>query len=62
MANNSRDGDMVTSILTILNVSVYINDTGYFCRPRLGVDSSVAVITVIGKKHSDYHRDAYLEV
>ena len=55
MVSNSRDGDMVTSILTILNVPLYINNTNYFCRPSLTEQSSVAVIIVIGKEHIQRH-------
>ena len=62
VSNSRHDDDMVTSTLTIVNVSVYVNNTEYFCRPSSDNYSSVAVITVLGKKHSDHLRDAYLEV
>ena len=55
MVNNTRDGDMVTSILIILNVPVDINNTDYWCRPSLTEQSSAAVIIVIGKEHIQRH-------
>ena len=53
--NNIRDGDIVTSTLPIMDISVYINNTEYLCQPRLGTASSVAVITVIGENHTHTH-------
>ena len=52
MVSNSRDGDIVTSILTIPNVALYINNTGYSCRPSFQERSSVAVLTVIGEERT----------
>ena len=49
---NSRDGDMVTSVLIIMDVS---DNSSYFCRPSRRTMSSVAVITVIGKKLTYIH-------
>ena len=49
MINNTRDDDVVvTSVLTIENVSLNDNGNGYFCLPSIGVMSNVAVISVAG--------------
>ena len=50
MISNTRDDDVVTSVLTIESVS-FNNDSGtqYFCSPRRDVDSFVGVISVIGE-------------
>ena len=53
--NNVRDGDIVTSILPIMDISVYINNTKYLCQPKLETASYVAVITVIGENHTYTH-------
>ena len=55
MVNNSRDGDVVTSVLTIRKVSLNINNTKYLCEPRYKVTSSVAVIMVIGENSTHTH-------
>ena len=52
MVKNSRDGDIVTSVLIIMDVS---DNSTYFCRPSHRTMSSVAVITVIGKKLTYTH-------
>ena len=52
MINNTRDGDVVTSILTIENVSLNDNGTGYFCFPTVGVMSNVGVISVAGEEYT----------
>ena len=49
MINNTRDGDMVTSVLTIESVSLNDNGNGYFCLPAFGISSYVGVILVAGK-------------
>ena len=47
--NNTRDGDVVTSVLTIESVSLNDNGNGYFCFPIFGIESSVGVISVAGE-------------
>ena len=49
MINNTRDGDVVTSVLTIENVSLNDNGTGYFCVTAYDIDSYIGVISVAGK-------------
>ena len=49
MISNTRDGDVVTSILAIENVSVDYNGTGCFCSPSFGIRSIVGVISVVGE-------------
>ena len=49
MVNNTRKGDTVTSELIIVNVPLYANNTAYLCNPKRGVDSSIAVLFVIGE-------------
>ena len=51
MVHNSRDDDnVVTSILSIVNVSVSsINNTKYRCVPQDGTESCTAVVIVIGE-------------
>ena len=44
MINNTRDGDVVTSVLTIESVSLNDNGNGYFCSPSFGIRSNVGVI------------------
>ena len=47
---NTRDGDVVTSVLTIESVSLNDNGNGYFCLPAFGVGNSyIGVISVAGK-------------
>ena len=48
MINNIRDGDVVTSVLTIESVSLNDNGTGYLCSPSLRIESYVGVISVAG--------------
>ena len=47
MINNTRNGDVVTSILTIENVTLNDNSNGYFCFPSVNIMSDVGVISVI---------------
>ena len=49
MINNTRDGDVVTSVLTIESVSLNDNGNGYFCSPAFGGMSNLGVISVAGK-------------
>ena len=49
MINNTRDGDVVTSVLTIETVSLNDNGTGYFCVPSFIIVSYVGVISVAGE-------------
>ena len=49
MITNTRDGDVVTSVLTIESVSLNDNGNGYFCSPSFGVGSDVGVISVAGE-------------
>ena len=49
MISNTRDGDVVTSVLTIENVSLNDNGNGYFCAPAFGIGSDIGVISVAGK-------------
>ena len=46
MINNTHDGDLVTSVLTIENVSLNDNGNGYFCVPSLRIASNVGIISV----------------
>ena len=50
MINNIRYRDEVTSELTIKNVSLNDNGTGYFCHTTDIIQSNVAVITVASKQ------------
>ena len=45
MINNTHNGNVVTSVLTIENVS---NGGGYFCLPAFGITSYVGAISVAG--------------
>ena len=51
MITNTRDGDVVTSLLTIENVSVNDNGTGYLCGPSLFISSYIGVISVRGGEY-----------
>ena len=51
MTGNTRDGDVVTSVLTIENVSLIDNGTEYFCSPAFGIRSYVGMISVAGNVH-----------
>ena len=51
MITNTRDGDVVTSVLTIESVSLNDNGNGYFCFPTFGIESYVGVISVAGNVH-----------
>ena len=48
MISNSRDGDVVTSVLTIESVSLNDNGTGYLCVPSFGIASYAGVLLVVG--------------
>ena len=48
MINNTRNGDVVTSVLTIDNVSLNDNRTEYFCVPSFSIGSYIGVILVAG--------------
>ena len=48
MINNTRNGDVVTSILTIDNVSLSDNGTEYFCSPSFGIRSYIGTVLVAG--------------
>ena len=52
MVNNTRDGDVVTSVLTIESVSLNDNGDGYFCSPAFSIGSDVGEISVAGKHPS----------
>ena len=52
MINNTRDGDVVTSVLTIESVSLDDNGNGYLCTPSLDVRSSVGVISIAGGEYT----------
>ena len=47
MINNTRNGDVVTSVLTIENVTLNDSGTGYFCLVSINIMSNVGVISVI---------------
>ena len=48
MISNSRVDNVVTSILTIENVSLNDNGIGYLCNPSLRIESYAGVISVAG--------------
>ena len=47
--SNSREGDVLTTVLTIENVSLSDNGNGYFCEPVRDVESFIGVLSVIGE-------------
>ena len=49
MISNTRDGDVVTSVLTIESVSLNDNGNGYFCLPSARIESYVGIISVAGE-------------
>ena len=49
MISNTRDANMVTSVLTIVNVSLNDNGNGYLCVPSFSIISYVGVISVAGE-------------
>ena len=49
MISNARDGDVVTSVLTIESVSLNDDGDGYFCSPSFPIVSNVGVISVAGE-------------
>ena len=54
MINNTRDGDVVTSVLTIESISLSDNGDGYLCVPSLRIESNVGVISVTGENEQSY--------
>ena len=54
MITNTRDGDAVTSVLTIENISLNDNGTGYLCGPALFIKSYVGVISIRGGEYVYY--------
>ena len=52
IVNNTRDGDVVTSVLTIEDVSLNDNGNGYLCVPALDDISDVGVISVAGREYT----------
>ena len=54
MINNTRNGDVVTSVLTIDNVSLSDNGTEYFCVPAFGVGSYIGTVLVAGIHIHEY--------
>ena len=48
MINNTRNGDVVTSVLTIDNVSLSDNGTEYFCLPVIFITSYIGTVLVAG--------------
>ena len=61
MINNTCDGDVVTSVLTIENVSLNDNGNGYFCFPSFPIVSNVGVISVAGEnEHLFVHTYVHL--
>ena len=56
MINNTRNGDVVTSVLTIGNVSLNDNGTEYLCFPSRGIESYIGTILVAG---THVHRYEY---
>ena len=54
MINNTRNGDVVTSVLTIGNVSLSDNGTEYFCQPTFGIISYMGTVLVAGTYVHEY--------
>ena len=54
MINNTRNGDVVTSVLTIDNVSLSDNGTEYFCSPSFGIRSYLGTVLVAGIHIHEY--------
>ena len=48
MINNTRNGDVVTSVLTIDNVSLNDNGTEYFCSPLFAIRSYTGTLLIAG--------------
>ena len=55
MISNTRDGDVVTSVLTIESVSLNDNGTGYLCIPSFSIASYVGMISVAGEYEHYVH-------
>ena len=47
LRNNTRNGDVVTSVLTIENVTLNDTGTGYFCFPSINITSNIGMLSVI---------------
>ena len=62
MINNTRDGDVVTSVLTVESVSLNDNGNGYFCTPAFGIGSDVGVISVAGEYEWLYSYSRYYKL
>ena len=56
VVNNSRNGDMVTSILNITDISVYLNNTEYICVPSLDIRSFPGALIIIGENYTSVGR------
>jgi len=52
MIDNTRDGYVVTSVLTIESVSLSDNGTGYVCKSANHVVSFIGLILVIGELYT----------
>ena len=46
--NNSCDGDVVTSVLTVGSVSLIDNGTEYYCAPSLDIESYTGTLLIAG--------------
>ena len=62
MITNTRDGDVVTSVLTIESISLNDNGNGYFCAPAFGIGSDIGVISVAGDQYNIIIKHLYLEL
>jgi len=49
MIENTRDGNVVTSVLTIESVTSSDNGTGYLCAPTTRIESFIGIISVAGE-------------
>jgi len=49
MIDNTRIGNVVTSVLTIESVSSSDNGTAYYCLPTVGIRSFNGILSVIGE-------------
>ena len=54
MINNTRNGDVVTSVLAIDNVTLSDNGTKYFCLPAFGIESYIGTVLVAGTYVHEY--------
>ena len=60
LTNNTRDANVVTSVLTIVNVSLYDNGSEYFCLPSLTIFSNVGIVSVVGEYEWLYSYSMYV--